>query len=67
MGQKDDGDDFGKDTQFIVRGEAVEYKLIVVNHREQELFNVAVMGYRSSSAYVQRQIDHILWPMWLWH
>ena len=36
------------------------HKLIVVSHRGQESFNVAVMGYRNSSAYVQRQIDRVL-------
>lgn len=33
------------------------HTLTVVSHREQECFNVAVMGYRNSPAYVQRQID----------
>ena len=37
-------------------------KLTVVTHRGQETFNVAVMGYRNSPAYVQRQIDGILRP-----
>ena len=28
------------------------YKLLVVSHRGQETFNVAVMGYKNSPAYV---------------
>ena len=36
------------------------HKLTVVSHRGQETFNVAVMGYKNSPAYVQRQIDRIL-------
>lgn len=37
------------------------HKLTVVNHRGQESFDVAVMGYKNSPSYVQRQIDTILW------
>lgn len=37
-------------------------KLTVVSHRGQETFSVAVMGFRNSPAYVQRQIDRILRP-----
>ena len=33
------------------------HKLTVVTHRDQESFNVAVMSYKNSSTYVQRQID----------
>ena len=36
------------------------HKLTVISHRGQETFNVAVMGYKGSVAYVQRQIDRIL-------
>ena len=36
------------------------HKLTVITHRGQETFNVAVMGYKGSVAYVQRQIDRIL-------
>ena len=36
------------------------HKLTVVTHRGQESFNVAVMGYKNSPAYVQRQIDRLL-------
>ena len=36
------------------------HKLTVVTHRGQEYFNVAVMGYKNSPAYVQRQIDRLL-------
>ena len=36
------------------------HKLTVVSHRGQESFNVAVMGYRNSPSYVQRQIDRLL-------
>lgn len=35
-------------------------RLTVCSHRGQEVFNVAVMGYRNSPAYAQRQIDKIL-------
>ena len=38
------------------------HRLAVVSHRGQEVFNVAVMGYRNSPAYVQRRIDTILRP-----
>ena len=36
------------------------HKLTVISHRGSEQWNVAVMGYRNSPAYVQRQIDSIL-------
>ena len=36
------------------------YRLSVSLHRGQETFNVSVMGYRNSPAYVQRMIDRIL-------
>ena len=36
------------------------HRLSVVTHRGQETFNVAVMGYKNSPAYVQRQIDRVL-------
>ena len=36
------------------------HRLTVASHRGQETFNVAVMGYRNSPAYVQRMIDRIL-------
>lgn len=36
------------------------HKLTVVSHRGQETFNVAVMGYKNSPSYVQRQIDRLL-------
>lgn len=36
------------------------HKFTVVSHRGQECFNVAVMGYKNSPSYVQRQIDRIL-------
>ena len=38
------------------------HKLTVVTHRGQETFNVAVMGYKGSVVYVQRQINRILRP-----
>lgn len=37
-------------------------RLAVVSHRGQESFNVAVMGYRNSPAYIQRRINTILRP-----
>ena len=45
--------------QWLVRL-ADRHKLTVVSHRGSEQWNVAVMGYRNSPAYVQRQIDGIL-------
>ena len=36
------------------------YKLIVISHRDQKFFNVAIMSYKNSSTYVQRQIDRVL-------
>ena len=36
--------------------------LTVVSHWGQEYFNVAVIGYKNSVAYIQRQIDRLLWP-----
>ena len=36
------------------------HKLTVVSHRDQKSFNVAVMKYRNSIVYVQRQIDRLL-------
>ena len=36
------------------------HRLAVVSHRGQEVFNVAVIGYRNLLAYVQRIIDKIL-------
>jgi len=38
------------------------HKLTVVSHRGQESFNVAVMGFKNSPSYVQRQIDKLLRP-----
>ena len=38
---------------------ADKHKLIVVNHREQEIFNVIVMRFRNSSSYVQKQINRV--------
>ena len=36
------------------------HKFIVISHREQKIFNVAVMSYKNFSMYVQRQIDRVL-------
>lgn len=41
------------------RGRQRRHKLTVVSHRRQESFNVAVMGYEDSPAYVQRQIGRL--------
>lgn len=38
------------------------HRLTVPSHYGQEMFNVAVMGFRNSVAYVQRQIDQLLRP-----
>ena len=45
--------------QWLVRI-ADRHKLTVVFHRRQKQFNVAVMGFKNSPAYVQRKIDAIL-------
>jgi hypothetical protein len=39
------------------------HKLTVVSHRGQEQFNVAVIGFKNSVSYVQRQINRILRPV----
>ena len=36
------------------------HKMTIVIHRDQKIFNVAIMRYKNSSVYVQRQIDRIL-------
>jgi len=38
------------------------HKLMVVSHRGQESFNVAVIGFKNSPSYVQRQNDRLLRP-----
>ena len=38
------------------------YRLTVSSHRDQETFNVPVINYRNSPAYIQRIIDRILRP-----
>ena len=37
-----------------------KHKLIVMNHRKQKSFNVVVIKYKNSFAYVQRQINRFL-------
>ena len=37
-----------------------KHKLTIVSHRDQKSFNVAIMSFRNSLSYVQRQIDKIL-------
>ena len=37
------------------------HKFTVVTHRKQEQFNVEMMSFKNISAYVQREIDNILW------
>ncbi len=36
-------------------------KLIVVSHRKQKQFEIAVMKFKNSSLYVQHQTDWLLW------
>ena len=48
--------------QFRVRHKD-RHKLTVVSHRGQEQFNVALMGYKGSPPYVQRQTDRLLRPL----
>ena len=36
------------------------YKFIIMSHRDQEFFNVIVMKYKNSLAYMQKQIDRLL-------
>lgn len=43
--------------QFLVQL-AHRHKLTVVSHRGQEQYNVALMGYKGSPPYVQRQTEH---------
>ncbi len=38
------------------------HKLTVVTHRDQESFNVAIIGFENFPAYVQRQTDRLLRP-----
>ena len=35
------------------------HKLIVINHREQKSFNVAMIKYKNSSIYIQKQINRL--------
>lgn len=37
-----------------------QHKLIVITHRDQNIFKILVMSCKNSSTYVQRQIDRIL-------
>ena len=37
-----------------------------MTHRGQEIFQVPIMGYINSVAYVQREIDNILRSVWDW-
>ena len=45
--------------QFNVR-RADKQKFIVISHRDQKQFNVALMKFKNSSFYVQRQTDQLL-------
>ena len=45
--------------QWLVKHDD-RHKLSVVSHRGRESFNVAVMGFKNSPPYVQRQMDRIL-------
>ena len=38
------------------------HKFTVISHRGQEQFNVAIMGFRNSPPYIQRQVDRLLRP-----
>lgn len=38
------------------------HKLTVISYRGQERYNVAIMGFKNSPSYVQRQMDRILRP-----
>ena len=40
------------------------HKLTVINHRKQKSFNVAMMNFKNSSTYVQKQIDKLLRLHW---
>lgn len=39
-------------------------KLIIVSHRGQKQFEIAVIKFKNSSSYVQRQIKWLLWSHW---
>ncbi len=43
-----------------------QYIFTVVIHWGQETFQVPIMGYINSVAYVQCEIDNILWEIWEW-
>lgn len=45
--------------QYWVRA-SDRHKFTIVSHRGQETFNVAIMGFKNSPSYVQRQTDGIL-------
>jgi len=47
--------------QFLVHP-SDRYKLAIINHRGQKIFNIAPINYRNSSLYIQRLIDRILRP-----
>ena len=48
--------------QFLIRYKD-RHKLIVVSHRGQEQYNVALISYKGSPPYIQRQTDKILRPL----
>ena len=48
--------------QFLVKTKD-RHKLTIVSHRGQEQSSVALMGYKGSPPYVQRQTDNILRPV----
>ena len=43
-------------------GQFDRHKLIIINYRGNEQWNVAVMGFKNSFAYMQKQIDGLLKP-----
>lgn len=56
-------------SKVLVHGEGIlgqQFKLSVVSHRGKEVFQVAMMGFVNSLAYVQCQIDTILRDLATW-
>ena len=48
--------------QFLVRYKD-RHKFIIISHRRQKQYNVALMRYKKSSLYVQKQTNKILKPI----
>lgn len=38
------------------------HKLTIISHWESKIFNVVIMGYQNSPAYMQKMTNNMLWP-----